>query len=36
MADIKLEKYVDSIIQNTNKVKLKPFINLRLWSAFFV
>lgn len=36
MADIKLEEYVDSIIQKTNKVKLKPFINLRLWSAFLI
>ena len=36
MADIKLEEYVDKIVEKSNKVKLKPFINLRLWSAFFV
>ncbi len=36
MADIKLEEYVDRIIQKSNKVKLKPFVNLRLFSAFLI
>mgnify|MGYP001324005722 CR=1 FL=1 len=36
MADIKLEEYVDRIIQKTNKVKYKPFVHFRLFSAFFI
>ncbi len=36
MADIKLEEYVDKIIQKSNKVKLNPFVNLRLFSAFLI